>query len=44
MLVLDMEVEAEVGLGGVAADLALELAGVFPPGEVARAVAGLRCR
>ena len=36
MLVLDMEVEAEVGLGGIAADLALELASVLPLVEVTR--------
>ena len=35
MFVLDMKVEAEVGLGGVAADLALELARVLPLVEVA---------
>ena len=36
MFILDMEVEGEVCLGGVVADLALELAGVLPSGVIAQ--------
>jgi hypothetical protein len=36
MFVFDVKVEGEVGLGGVVADLALELASVLPLGVVAQ--------
>ena len=42
MFVFDVKVEGEVGLGGVVADLALELTSVLPLGVVAQVWVGVR--
>jgi hypothetical protein len=42
VFVFDVKVESEIGLGGIVADLALELAGVLPLGEVAQVWVGVR--